>query len=157
MINFIVSDYNMSYVNYDWIKIFTFICQLITAFTAIILPLYVLKKTIDANKANIYLTNKIERYSQINGLLTLWYIELLKIHGTPNPKTKIINNIDNIFVEISKYRIYFDEISDEKFYELMDLTNNLLTDKNQNIDSDFKKAMNIINFLRKKFTIKEDI
>lgn len=140
----------------DWIKLFSLIFQIITTLTAILLPIHVLKETNKANKENLYLSDKITKYSQINGLLALWHIELLKINDALRNGNNVQNNIDSVFVEISKLRNYFDENSDEKFYELMNLTNNLLSNNSKDFKEDFNKAMNIVKFLQNKFTIKEE-
>lgn len=128
----------------------------ITTFTAIILPIYVMKETNKSNQKQLLLKVKIEKNSLLFSFLSKWYIEILKIHNSIGNKNSLDTKIiDNLFENISENIIYQNQCFKDKFFELMQNTSLLINSDLDKCDEYRNEAISAIKELQNMLNIKE--
>lgn len=138
--------------NENTIKILGLIIQTITALSAIILPIYTINKTIEANETQLILKDKIEKKSILFGLLSEWYIECIRITACITKNISVNSDvINNLFIQVSKNKLYQNQNDDfrRNFLNLRNSTSELLEGKTEKINEIIDSITNLQNLLSK--------
>lgn len=134
------------------IKILGLIIQAITALTAIILPIYTINKTIEANETQLILKDKIEKKNILFGLLSEWYIEGIRITDCITKNISVNSDvINNLFIQVSKNKLYQNQNDDfrRNFLNLRNSTSELIRGKTEKINEIIDSITNLQNLLSK--------